>query len=117
MMSDDSYREKASEWAKIFAPGGALSVRGTEMDGTFICLLLEQKHMQYRLRGGCTSTKLPLQLSPVLGSIYATDAFAGAGTRLMRTATDTTHTSPARFHGAPPQGTGGRQRSLQMFMG
>ena len=47
------YREPAHEWAKLFKPGGADSVRYTALDGVFLCLLVEQAHLQYAVDAGC----------------------------------------------------------------
>lgn len=49
----DSYREPAKEWAKLFDPSGPLTVRNTDMDGAFLCLLLDRAHLQYAVDAHC----------------------------------------------------------------
>jgi hypothetical protein len=49
----DSYREPATEWAKLFAPYAPHTVRGTSLDGLFICLLLDNAHLQYAVDAHC----------------------------------------------------------------
>ena len=48
----DSYLSPASEWATVFRPDGALSVRGREYDCVAIALLVEHGHMQFAVDGG-----------------------------------------------------------------
>ena len=48
----DSYLVKANDWAQIFKSEGAQSVRGTELDGIFIGLLVEEKHKLDLVTGG-----------------------------------------------------------------
>lgn len=48
----DSYLSEASVWAKVFKPGGSLSVRGQEYDCVAIALLVEHAHMQSAVDGG-----------------------------------------------------------------
>jgi glycoprotein endo-alpha-1,2-mannosidase len=48
----DSYNLNHKEWARIFTPGGDLSVRNSDLDGIFIGLLVETKHRQDLVRGG-----------------------------------------------------------------
>ena len=49
----DSYRLPATEWAQLLKPGGKLSIRGGPADGVFLCLLLDQGHLQYAVEAGC----------------------------------------------------------------
>ena len=48
----DSYLSPASEWATVFRPDGALSVRGWEYDCVAIALLVDHGHMQFVVDGG-----------------------------------------------------------------
>ena len=48
----DSYLVKSQDWAEIFNKDGKLSVRGTELDGIFIGLLVEQKHKNELVNAG-----------------------------------------------------------------
>lgn len=48
----DSYLTPALDWAKIFKPGVSGSVRGTELDGIFIGLLVEASHKDHLLQSG-----------------------------------------------------------------
>ena len=48
----DSYLSPASEWATVFRPDGALSVRGREYDCVAIALLVEHGHMHFVVDGG-----------------------------------------------------------------
>ena len=48
----DSYLNEAHDWATIFKPGGALSVRGKEEDCMAIALLVESSHMNFAVEGG-----------------------------------------------------------------
>ena len=48
----DSYLSEASAWAKVFKPGGSLSVRGQGYDCVSIALLVERAHMQFAVDGG-----------------------------------------------------------------
>ena len=48
----DSYLSPASEWATVFRPDGALSVRGREYDCVAIALLVEHGHIQFAVDGG-----------------------------------------------------------------
>ena len=48
----DSYLSKAREWAEVFKPGGALSIRGREGDCLAIALLVEHSHMKSAVEGG-----------------------------------------------------------------
>ena len=41
----DSYRTKATDWAKVFAKKGKYSVRGTPSDVFLIGLVVERKHL------------------------------------------------------------------------
>ena len=48
----DSYLVKAKDWAQIFKPDGISSVRGSELDGIFIGLLVEEKDKYDLLSAG-----------------------------------------------------------------
>jgi glycoprotein endo-alpha-1,2-mannosidase len=48
----DSYHVPPGEWARVLAPGGDLSVRGTQLDGLFLGLWLERPHGQELRAGG-----------------------------------------------------------------
>ena len=40
----DSYRMQPEEWQRLFSRKGDLTVRGTDLDGVFIGLLVEFRH-------------------------------------------------------------------------
>ena len=48
----DSYLVKSQDWAEIFKKDGKSTVRGTELDGIFIGLLVEQKHKSELVSAG-----------------------------------------------------------------
>lgn len=48
----DSYITTPDKWAAILKPGGANSIRGTELDCTVIGLLVEKSHQQAIVDGG-----------------------------------------------------------------
>lgn len=48
----DSYRLPAAQWARLLGKGGDVSVRGTELDGVFIGLMLDLKEGDELLLGG-----------------------------------------------------------------
>jgi glycoprotein endo-alpha-1,2-mannosidase len=48
----DSYHLPPSDWASLLAPQGALSVRGSELDGMFFGLWLEAPHGRQLKEGG-----------------------------------------------------------------
>jgi glycoprotein endo-alpha-1,2-mannosidase len=49
----DQYRKPASEWATVLAPTGVRTVRGTELDGVFICLVVDRVHLEYAVAAHC----------------------------------------------------------------
>ena len=49
----DQYRQPASEWAKILDPQSTNTVRNTDLDGFFICLVVEYQHLQYAVDAHC----------------------------------------------------------------
>ncbi|XP_069124549.1 uncharacterized protein [Argopecten irradians] len=48
----DSYQVSAKLWADLFSPSGKTTVRGTELDGFFIGLLVEQQHKVHVFSAG-----------------------------------------------------------------
>ena len=48
----DSYLIEARDWASVFRPGGALSIRGREEDCVAIALLVDHAHMRSAVEGG-----------------------------------------------------------------
>ncbi|XP_071113554.1 glycoprotein endo-alpha-1,2-mannosidase-like [Haliotis cracherodii] len=48
----DSYHVQARDWAKIFSPEGEMTVRGTDLDGIFIGLIVEKRHREDIYTGG-----------------------------------------------------------------
>lgn len=48
----DSYRIPADAWAKLLAPAGHSSVRGTQLDGVFIALMLQLQDGNEIINGG-----------------------------------------------------------------
>ena len=48
----DSYRVPTSDWADLLTPGGAHTVRGTELDGVFLGLVLEPRDMDEHIAAG-----------------------------------------------------------------
>ena len=42
----DQYRLPAAEWATLFDPSAPNTIRGTALDGVFLCLLVERSHLQ-----------------------------------------------------------------------
>ncbi len=48
----DSYLTPAAEWAKVLAPGGEGSIRGTSLDAVVIALYVKEGDEQFVTRGG-----------------------------------------------------------------
>ena len=48
----DSYLVSAPDWAQLFQPDGALTVRGTDVDGIFVGLIVESKSKTDLLSAG-----------------------------------------------------------------
>lgn len=48
----DSYKNEATDWARLFKHDGEFTVRGTDADCVAVALLVDSGHKQFILRGG-----------------------------------------------------------------